>query len=359
MNADLPAQLAARLQQPLPGWSAQARLQPELSFGRHRGPAPVNARPAAVLLLLYPQAGQWHLPLIVRPLHMPDHAGQVSFPGGVIEPGETSREAALREFVEELGASADQFEVLGELTPLYLFASNFQVIPWVAAAREVPAWKPSPGEVDRLLEVPLTHLFDSRSLDHVERRQRALAFRAPCFVYEEQRIWGATSMILAELLATVEPLLGHRQDCRVDESILTFTGRVRIFESQDSAVAAILADQIVAGDVVLIRYEGPKGGPGMQEMLYPTSYLKSKGLGKACALADRWPLLRRHLWPVHWPRQPGSRRRRADWPGRRRRYAGNQYPGAHHSPGGQRRGAGRTPCGHAGAGGRRLEAGQP
>lgn len=70
----------------------------------------------------------------------------------------------------------------------------------------------------------------------------------------------------------------------VDESILTFKGRVRIFESQDDAVAAILADQIVAGDLVLIRYEGPKGGPGMQEMLYPTSYLKSKGLGKACAL---------------------------------------------------------------------------
>ena len=70
----------------------------------------------------------------------------------------------------------------------------------------------------------------------------------------------------------------------VDESILKFTGRARVFESQDDAVAAILADQIVAGDVVVIRYEGPKGGPGMQEMLYPTSYLKSKGLGAACAL---------------------------------------------------------------------------
>jgi dihydroxy-acid dehydratase len=70
----------------------------------------------------------------------------------------------------------------------------------------------------------------------------------------------------------------------VDESILKFTGPARIFESQDAAVEAILADRIVAGDVVLIRYEGPRGGPGMQEMLYPTSYLKSKGLGKACAL---------------------------------------------------------------------------
>ncbi|MDD5181329.1 MAG: dihydroxy-acid dehydratase [Gallionellaceae bacterium] len=70
----------------------------------------------------------------------------------------------------------------------------------------------------------------------------------------------------------------------VDESILKFNGRARIFESQDSAVEAILADQIVAGDVVVIRYEGPKGGPGMQEMLYPTSYLKSKNMGTVCAL---------------------------------------------------------------------------
>jgi dihydroxy-acid dehydratase len=70
----------------------------------------------------------------------------------------------------------------------------------------------------------------------------------------------------------------------VDESILKFTGRARIFESQDASVEAILADKVVAGDVVVIRYEGPRGGPGMQEMLYPTSYLKSKGLGKECAL---------------------------------------------------------------------------
>ncbi len=70
----------------------------------------------------------------------------------------------------------------------------------------------------------------------------------------------------------------------VDASILTFSGPARIFESQDAAVEGILNDKIKEGDVVLIRYEGPKGGPGMQEMLYPTSYLKSKGLGKACAL---------------------------------------------------------------------------
>ena len=70
----------------------------------------------------------------------------------------------------------------------------------------------------------------------------------------------------------------------VDDSILKFKGRARVFESQDSTVEAILNDEIVPGDVVVIRYEGPRGGPGMQEMLYPTSYLKSKDLGKECAL---------------------------------------------------------------------------
>ena len=70
----------------------------------------------------------------------------------------------------------------------------------------------------------------------------------------------------------------------VDESILKFEGPARIFESQDAAVEGILGGRIKAGDVVVIRYEGPRGGPGMQEMLYPTSYIKSKGLGKACAL---------------------------------------------------------------------------
>ncbi|TCS36032.1 dihydroxyacid dehydratase [Paucimonas lemoignei] len=70
----------------------------------------------------------------------------------------------------------------------------------------------------------------------------------------------------------------------VDESILVFSGKARVFESQDAAVEGILGDTVHAGDVVIIRYEGPKGGPGMQEMLYPTSYIKSKGLGKQCAL---------------------------------------------------------------------------
>jgi dihydroxy-acid dehydratase len=89
---------------------------------------------------------------------------------------------------------------------------------------------------------------------------------------------------LAVLSGNLAPEGAIVKTAGVDESNLRFTGPARVFESQDDAVAAILNNTVKAGEVVVIRYEGPKGGPGMQEMLYPTSYLKSKGLGKACAL---------------------------------------------------------------------------
>lgn len=204
MNANLPAELAARLQQPLPGWRAQSRFQPELSFGRHRGPSPSQARQAAVLILLYPEHDQWRLPLIVRPAHMPDHAGQVSFPGGVIEPGEDSRQAALREYCEELGASAHDIQILGQLSSLYLFASNYHVTPWVGAVSAAPRFLPSALEVERLLEVPVSHFSDPASIGSIQRRHGALSFSAPCFHFETEPIWGATSMILSEFVSSLE-----------------------------------------------------------------------------------------------------------------------------------------------------------
>ncbi len=89
---------------------------------------------------------------------------------------------------------------------------------------------------------------------------------------------------LAVLFGNIAPEGCIVKTAGVDESILTFRGKAHVFESQDDAVSGILGNKVKAGDVVVVRYEGPKGGPGMQEMLYPTSYLKSKGLGKVCAL---------------------------------------------------------------------------
>ncbi len=129
----------------------------------------------------------------------------------------------------------------------------------------------------------------------------------------------------------------------VDEENLTFRGPARVFESQESAVSGILDGTVKAGEVVVIRYEGPKGGPGMQEMLYPTTYLKSMGLGKACAPDHRWPFLRRYFGSLHWPRLAGGRFRRHHRSGGGWRYHQHQYPGPQHGAGGGRQRAGCPP----------------
>src|SRR6185436_2313853 len=89
---------------------------------------------------------------------------------------------------------------------------------------------------------------------------------------------------LAILFGNLAPEGSVVKTAGVPENCLVFSGPAKVFESQDDAVSSILNKEIVAGDVVVIRYEGPKGGPGMQEMLYPTSFLKGRGLGQACAL---------------------------------------------------------------------------
>jgi 8-oxo-dGTP pyrophosphatase MutT (NUDIX family) len=207
MRWDLPERLAARLmKEPLPGRAAQRRFEPSLCYGRHFGPATVRAKPAAVLVLLYPHQDEWHLPLTVRPSTLMPHGGQISLPGGSVEQGETSPQAALRELQEELGAGEEGIELLGGLSPLYVYVSQFLVTPWVAAVHRRPEWAPSPYEVAELLEVPLSRLLDPATHGRHTRRQRSVEYSAPHFLWQRHRIWGATSMILSELLAVVEEL---------------------------------------------------------------------------------------------------------------------------------------------------------
>jgi 8-oxo-dGTP pyrophosphatase MutT (NUDIX family) len=205
-DADFPQQLAARLQQPLPGEAAQRRFEPELSYGRHRGPPAADAMSAAVLLLLYHRESEWWLPLTVRTTTVATHAGQISLPGGKVDVGETSVDAALRELEEELGVSRRGIELLGELSPLYLFVSNFLVHPWVAVVDSRPAFAPNPDEVAELLEVPLSHLLDPANHSIHARRQRGVALSVPHFQWGRYRIWGATSMILGELVEVIDSM---------------------------------------------------------------------------------------------------------------------------------------------------------
>jgi len=206
MNDRLPELLAERLKDPLPGPRLGGRFEAGIPWRPHYNEAPPGARPAAVLVLLYPRDDRWHLPLTLRPAHLPDHGGQVSLPGGAIEPGETSREAALREFHEELGAAGHPIELLGRLSPLYVEASNFRVRPWVGVTRTRPDLEPNPAEVAELLEIPLQHLLDPANFGSHPRHHEGQAYTAPHFQYHSHRIWGATCAILCELVAVVEEL---------------------------------------------------------------------------------------------------------------------------------------------------------
>jgi 8-oxo-dGTP pyrophosphatase MutT (NUDIX family) len=204
MNMELPQWLADRLAEPLPGPMVGSRFEPHPRPWRHYDVAPPEARAAAVLLLLYPHDGQWHVPLTLRPSHLAAHAGQVSLPGGAVEPGETTAQAAIREFHEELGAAGQLIDLLGVLSPLYVEASNYMVTPWVAAAESRPPFVPNPAEVEEVLEMPLCDLLDPAHFGSEPRQYEGHTYAAPHFLFQSHRIWGATCMILGELVTLLE-----------------------------------------------------------------------------------------------------------------------------------------------------------
>jgi 8-oxo-dGTP pyrophosphatase MutT (NUDIX family) len=202
-NQNLGSDLPERLARALAGdgrarLAGRRRFEPELSYGRHAGPAPATARPAAVMILLFRRDGRWHMPLTVRPATMRKHGGQISLPGGTVEPDESTCEAALRELGEELGV-ADAVEPLGQLNDCYVFASNFVVTPWVAATAIRPQWQLDSNEVERVVEMPLDLLLDPQAVGSMTIERGPFVFRAPCYRLEGDYVWGTTCAILGEL----------------------------------------------------------------------------------------------------------------------------------------------------------------
>lgn len=124
--------LTASLGRGLPAGAAQRQMAHRLAYGRHHGPIPDDSRWAAVLIALHPTPEGWSIPAILRPDTMKAHAGQVSLPGGLIEADETVSQTALREFEEELGTAAAELQVVGQLSPIYVFVSGFEVTPLIA-----------------------------------------------------------------------------------------------------------------------------------------------------------------------------------------------------------------------------------
>ncbi|MGE3842400.1 MAG: CoA pyrophosphatase [Vicinamibacterales bacterium] len=201
----LVARLTVRLGSELPGPSAQRVMAPVPRTPWPTDLSPEAARQAAALLLLYPVDGTTCLALTRRASHLTRHGGQISFPGGVIEPEETVEGSALREAQEEVGVDPTTIRVIGRLTPLHIFVSGFVVHPVVAAAAVRPQFAPDRYEVERILDVPLPVLMDPATVRLRRKQGETRHLEVPYFLIDGETVWGATAMMLAEFLT----VLGH------------------------------------------------------------------------------------------------------------------------------------------------------
>jgi 8-oxo-dGTP pyrophosphatase MutT (NUDIX family) len=197
---DLALRLAAALDQPLPGSRIHERLSPRLLDGTLPVRAP-QERPAAVLILLFERDSVAHVVLTVRGPGLTHHADQISLPGGRTEPGESPEQTAMREAFEEIGVDPAMLTIAGRLTPVHIPVSGFTIDPVVAIAAGVPAFVPDDREVAAVLEVPLAALADPAALRTGRRSRGGVEIEAPYFAVGEHQVWGATAMLLAELLA--------------------------------------------------------------------------------------------------------------------------------------------------------------
>jgi 8-oxo-dGTP pyrophosphatase MutT (NUDIX family) len=198
----------------LPGVEAQLRMAPVPRGGWKPGFAPDQARAAAALLLLFPAGGRPVLLLTKRSPGLPNHASQVSLPGGAVDAGESIEHAALREAEEEVGLARDGVRLIGRLTPLHIPVSGFVLHPVVGVAAARPSMRPEPGEVERLIEAPVADVLDPARHRRVTRARDGVEFDMPYFDLDGEQVWGATAMVLAEFAAvlgvTVEPQAGPR-----------------------------------------------------------------------------------------------------------------------------------------------------
>ncbi len=190
------------LARPLPGLIAQMGMSPQPRPGTERILDPfLNCRRAAVLVLFYPCGEDMCLVLTRRTERLESHSGQISFPGGSMEPGEDAVATAKREAMEELGVQPGAVEVLGQLSPLFIPPSGFCIYPVVAWTPATPEFMPSEAEVAEVLQVPVRHLLLPATRCEEMWDLRGAPVRVPFYAVGRHKVWGATAMVLCELLS--------------------------------------------------------------------------------------------------------------------------------------------------------------
>lgn len=199
--------LKIRLQQPLPGLEAHSVMASETRL-KLKMPSPnERTRESAVLIVFYPSDNQIFMPLILRPQYDGVHGGQMAFPGGRAEKEDESLErTALREAQEEIGVRVSDIQILGKLTKLYIPPSNFYVQPVVGFMSRKPEFYPDPKEVDKVIEISIEEMKNPAIIGRKVLNVRGIEVDTPFYDILDTTVWGATAMMISELLMVIESL---------------------------------------------------------------------------------------------------------------------------------------------------------
>jgi|AntRauTorcE11898_2_1112593.scaffolds.fasta_scaffold05925_3 8-oxo-dGTP pyrophosphatase MutT (NUDIX family) len=207
--------LTKRLQEPLPGRKAQMKMMPEpvdSNVGVPEKSIDSSGHPSGVLVPIYPDGNNNLNVILTLRTDSIRHAGQISFPGGRSEESESIIETALRETHEEIGIETDEINVMGSLTPFYLYRTNNRITPIVGFLKHKPIMQRNPNEVKEIITVKLDTLISDKQIEKERWDLSENSFYVPYWSFHRVPLWGATAMMMSEFLEIYKEYLKNSDD---------------------------------------------------------------------------------------------------------------------------------------------------